>query len=327
MPDGSRLISFSNDGTIRIWNLNLLERNGILRGHMDFVYDVAFSPDGEQVASAAWDGTVRLWDATTGRQTALLQHDTDIISSVAYSPNGKYLASVSRLDKQIYIWDVATRKRLRVLSAPTGDWEGDVRAVFGPDGELLAAGSHDGVVRLWHVSTGEPAGELRGHKKFAVDVAFQPGSGKLASCSYDGTVRLWNLKTQAVEIVDTGKDNYRIAWSPDGKLFASRSGIFSAQTHQKIAELPSGLLVYGLAFSPDGSRLAVAYRDNTIRLIDVATWQVVAELHGHTQYVHAVAWSPDGTRLVSGSGDGTVRIWDSLSVQERAGRSSGHAGR
>jgi WD40 repeat protein len=48
----------------------------------------------------------------------------------------------------------------------------------------------------------------------------------------------------------------------------------------------------------------------------------VAELRGHTDYVHAVAWSPDGTRLVSGSGDFTVRVWDSLSAQERAKRAA-----
>ena len=75
-PDGSRLVSGSTDGTVRIWDMNLVERNGILRGHESFVYDVAFSPNGEQVASAAWDGTARLWDATTGRQTGLLKHET-----------------------------------------------------------------------------------------------------------------------------------------------------------------------------------------------------------------------------------------------------------
>jgi len=63
-------------------------------------------------------------------------------------------------------------------------------------------------------------------------------------------------------------------------------------------------------------------RDNTVRLFDVASRQQVAELRGHTDYVHAVAWSPDGTRLVSGSGDFTVRVWDSLSVQERARRAA-----
>jgi WD40 repeat protein len=79
-----------------------------------------------------------------------------------------------------------------------------------------------------------------------------------------------------------------------------------------------GKHVYAVAFSPDGTRLAAGCRDGSIRLLDVARHEEVAELRGHTDYVHAVAWSPDGTRLVSGSGDFTVRLWDSLPVQERA---------
>ena len=75
---------------------------------------------------------------------------------------------------------------------------------------------------------------------------------------------------------------------------------------------------YGLAFSPDGSRLAVACADNLIRLWDVASRQEVAELRGHGAYVRAVQFSPDGTRLASASGDFTVRIWDTLSAQDRA---------
>jgi WD40 repeat protein len=47
--------------------------------------------------------------------------------------------------------------------------------------------------------------------------------------------------------------------------------------------------VFGVAFSPNGARLATGCRDNTIRLIDVARRQQVAELRGHTDYVHAVA--------------------------------------
>ena len=86
-------MSRSADGESRVWDMELAERNGILRGHESFVYDVAFSPDGTQAASAAWDGTVRLWDVTTGRQTALLRHDhshsqPNIVSSVAWHPGG-----------------------------------------------------------------------------------------------------------------------------------------------------------------------------------------------------------------------------------------------
>jgi len=82
--------------------------------------------------------------------------------------------------------------------------------------------------------------------------------------------------------------------------------------------LKLGSNVYCVAFSPDDKRLACACGNNLIRLWDLPSRQLVAELAGHENYVHQVAWSPDGTRLVSGSGDKTVRVWDSLSVQERA---------
>ena len=72
----------------------------------------------------------------------------------------------------------------------------------------------------------------------------------------------------------------------------------------------------------DSTRLAAGCADNTIRLTDVPTRRRVAELRGHTDYVHAAAWSPDNTRLAAGSGDFTVRIWDSLSPAEQAKRSS-----
>ena len=49
-PDGSRLVSGSTDGTVRIWDMNLVERNGILRGHKSYVYDVAFNPNGRNLA-------------------------------------------------------------------------------------------------------------------------------------------------------------------------------------------------------------------------------------------------------------------------------------
>jgi WD40 repeat protein len=71
-------------------------------------------------------------------------------------------------------------------------------------------------------------------------------------------------------------------------------------------------------FHPDGTWLAAACADGTIRLWDVAAGEEVAELRGHGGYVHALAFSPDGTRLVSGAGDSTVRLWETIPPQRRA---------
>ena len=87
--------------------------------------------------------------------------------------------------------------------------------------------------------------------------------------------------------------------------------------------LAHGSVIYGLAFTADGTRLATGCADNTIRLWDIATGTEVAELRGHAGFVHAVAFSSDGTRLASASGDLTARVWDSLSIQVRDRASRG----
>jgi WD40 repeat protein len=66
--------------------------------------------------------------------------------------------------------------------------------------------------------------------------------------------------------------------------------------------------VAGVAFSPDGLRLATAGGDSTIRIWDVATGEEILALPGQTNFIWAVSFTRDGSRLVSVSIDGTARI-------------------
>ena len=76
--------------------------------------------------------------------------------------------------------------------------------------------------------------------------------------------------------------------------------------------------VRAVAVAPDGSWLATAGEDGSVRIWDPATGELRAVLTGHTGWVRALAVAPDGSWLATAGEDGSVRIWDPATGQERA---------
>ncbi|WP_293067084.1 MULTISPECIES: caspase family protein [unclassified Moorena] len=73
--------------------------------------------------------------------------------------------------------------------------------------------------------------------------------------------------------------------------------------------------VTDIAFSPDGKKILSGSDDNTVRLWDTETGQLLYKLEGHTSFVTAIAFSSDGKKILSGSFDNTLRLWDTESGQ------------
>jgi WD40 repeat protein len=92
----------------------------------------------------------------------------------------------------------------------------------------------------------------------------------------------------------------------------------------RVLELTDGFRVARTTISSDGTRIAAAMGDRSVRIWDTSSGALVATLRGHTDLVMDVAFSPDGTQLASVSYDKTIRIWELASQRHRILR--GHVG-
>src|SRR5262249_15334993 len=144
--DGSRIVSGSEDGTLRLWDAasGRLIRT-IAAGSP--VTAVAFSADGSRVAAGsasaelAGPGEVRVWDAASGDVVYNLVGHRGTITSLAFSADGRWLATGSR-DTTVKLWDINSGKLRRTLVGHSGPVTG---VAFGPAGKQLASVSGGGL--------------------------------------------------------------------------------------------------------------------------------------------------------------------------------------
>jgi WD40 repeat protein/DNA-binding SARP family transcriptional activator/energy-coupling factor transporter ATP-binding protein EcfA2 len=260
------------------------------------------SPDGRLVAAAISDWNVccpngsslRIWDVETG-QEAFRARPRGYVDDVAWSPDSKLLA----ISAASYTVDADGNITSPKASLAVVDRSGDEVAYL-PDEE-------EGVqlLSVAFTSDGERLIAARSHGASWED--------------YVGEAVVWDWKAGKVEHrIETG-DDYAVL-SPRADLLVStpRTFLTGSQvahvwdwaTGQHLRSLShSGSVMYA-AFSPDGSRLATASRDGTIRVWDpYADAPEQLHLRGHAGSVGMVAFSPDGSRLASVSEDGTVRVW------------------
>jgi WD40 repeat protein len=337
-PDGRRIVSGGDDGTVRVWDAATGEAVGVpMTGHGGWVNSVAFSPDGQRIASGGEDGTVRVWNADTGRAVAGPMtgpgggEDFRGVDSVAFSPDGQRIASGGN-DGTVRVWDAATGEAVGV---PMTDHEEGVNSVaFSPDGRRIASGGEDGTVRVWDAATGEAVGvPMTDHADWVNSVAFGPGGRRIVSGGDDGTVRVWDAATgEAVGVPMTGPGDWVncVSFGPDGRRIASGGDdgtvqLWDATTGRAIGGPMTGHEgpVLGVAFGLDGRRIVSGGEDGTVRVWDVATGPPMT---GHEGQVSGVAFSPDGRRIASGGQDRTVRRWDAASSEAVGGPMTGHKG-
>ena len=240
-PDGERLASASEDGTVRLWTRTGVPTH-LLEGHTGPVYQVAWRPDGEQLASASADGTVRLWNPE-GELIETLDEAGRHVFGIDWSPDGTLLATVGgdirpaghdgdAGDNSLRIWNADTGKLVRKNSVLRG-----LCAVRG-------------------LATGRPAARRRLRPRLSSDaldcqtVCRTPASG--------------SGMTTALLDSEVGRDKgsvSTVAWHPDGKqlAFGGRSGFVwiwnSDEQTVTDAKIGHPLDLFSVTWNRDGSKL------------------------------------------------------------------------
>jgi WD40 repeat protein len=279
LADG-RLLSWSGDKTLRIWDSASGACLVVLEGHTGWVKGAQVLADG-RLLSWSSDKTLRFWNDRSGACLAVFH---------GYTSNRNLLGAQVLAGERLLLWVLHSSQ---------------------------ANSSQDRTLRLWDCQAGACLAVLEGHAH-AVAGALGLADGRLLSWSLDHTLRLWDGQNGACLAVLEGHsdwivgalalaDGRLLSWSGDKtlRIWNSASGAYLTALEGHTGNVEGAL---DLA---DGRLLSWSY-DHTLRIWDGQNGACLVVLEGHTDWVKGAQIMADG-RLLSWSGDKTLRIWDSTS--------------
>jgi len=311
LPDG-RILSWSQDKTLRLWDGASGSLVAVLEGHSGQILGAQVLPNG-RILSWAMDNTLRLWDAGSGAPVAVLEGHTKWVNGAQVLSDGRILTCSS--DKTIRLWDGSSGAPVAVLEGHT---EGARGVQVLEDGRILSW-SWDNTLRLWDGTSGAPVAVLEGHTD-SVNGALVRPDGRILSWADDSTLRLWDGVFGAPLAVLSGhKGEVEGALVlPDGRILSWSTYKFSHNQTLHLWDGASGSLVavleghsgqiLGAQVLPNGRILSWS-SDKTLRLWEGGSGVPVAVLEGHTDCVNGAQVFPDG-RILSWSEDRTLCLWD-----------------
>jgi WD40 repeat protein len=324
-PVGDRVYTFARGDGVLVWD----PVSGEGRGHVTLPDDteaVAFSADGGRLAAVAGWSKVVVSEVATGRVIHTLEARHlglggasnpflgagPGIATLALSPDGRTLATRRVMSTDVRLWDVATGKALHTLTQSAAPAEaaeaklsgGEASGISTPDvafsldGAYLAGAGAKWQLCRWEVAGGRTVWEaVLPTGSNVVRLAFSSDGRSLASLDADGSVAIYE--------VATGQPRHRLGEPAGAARTAATAVNLGGMSVRTGRALPSGL-----AFTPDGRRVAASSGTPVIHLWDVLTGEEVGRFEGHAGFVACLGFTPDRRRLISGSSDTTALVWD-----------------
>ncbi|NJK33789.1 MAG: protein kinase [Oscillatoriales cyanobacterium SM2_2_1] len=246
--------------------------------HAEEFAAVAVNPVRHQVAIATPGHSIKIFDLEKRSFINAIQPKATA-SALVYDGGGDYLAAIVERHL-VYLWNVQTRDRIFLERL-----QSQLNCLaLSVDGQILAVGSDDCCVRVWHVPSGRLIAVLQAHQKPVQALTFADDGRTLVSGSRGHTIRVWNWQS--------------------GKL------LFDLKGH----ETPITALTF---LEQSNQMLASGSEDGTVKLWDLTHAALTESLRRHQTPITALA--SFGPCLVSASRDGAVHFWQQAG--DRAGKS------
>jgi WD40 repeat protein len=288
-PDGERLLTGGQGDTAHLWDVSTGQTLLELPGHGSDLLRVSFSPDGKLALTASEDSTVRIWDASTGRLLAVLAGHTGPVAYAEFTPDGRFVVTAS---DDVRVWE-ATGGATAILRGHQGPV---VSAQFSPDGRwIVSSDVPSGNARIWDVSTGTLASELR--------LPLPPGAERhlFPTFSADGRLVLTSgfirgpppIEPEPTRLWDRATGEVLAEFPPPQEGCAPPGVPLVPGEPKEPCSAPDAEL------SPDGKRVAtISEFDGTLRIWEVADGTVL-ETVKLGQHGEGVEWTPDGKRIIA----------------------------
>lgn len=295
------------ENAARLANLMTLDE------HLDAVTNIAFSADGLMLASVSDDTALRLWSLEDGALLGEYYEHLSFVKGVDFHPIDPTVLVTSSWDRTVYVWEV-TDEAASVRDIFQGYLAVIEDVAFSPDGDMLAFGVGDGTLRIADMSTLDVVQSVQLNALQITDVVYGPDGAQVAAAGGfpDNTATLVDASSGDVTRL-SGHDGAvtAIAFAPDGRVVTGGDDatVRFWVDGESVARWTVDDWVTDLAFTPDGSVLAVALQDGTVQVWDSTEGEMLASFDAHDGPVSAVRFNASGTMLASAGEEGVVRVW------------------
>jgi WD40 repeat protein len=299
--DNGMIATGAADGTIRVWArtgtlLRAFDQNGTPTA-------LTFGNADTAVASASTDGLARIWQVGTGEESGKLEGDATGLTDVGFSTDGAHLATSSE-DGTVRVSNADAGTTLVVLN---GHRDRVTSAAFtGPAGSNVVTASTDKTARVWDALFQPELEELA--RLPAPVSAIEVKGARLRVTTADGRLHVLEADTGEETAVAAGRERERVAFGPDGATarFRLNTVVLRAKGERTLLEGHRDR-VRSVEFSPDGTLLASASRDQSVRVWDGVTGDALVTLR-HNSEVRDASFSPDGRWVVTAAF--RAALWD-----------------